>query len=502
MSERVKVTSKTPESKRDNSVSQTRKIDFSQSLRSPIDHILYLQRTIGNQAVQRLFKSGVIQAKLKIGQPNDIYEQEADRVADEVMRMPEPSVQRQPEEEEEDLIQTKPLAEQITPLIQKQMEEEETEEKVLQTKGRTGQTPEVTPELESHIHALRKGGQPLPKSVRAFFGSRIGHDFSRVRIHSSPEAVGMARALNAKAFTTGYDIVFGERQYNPRTTSGKKLLAHELTHVVQQAGNGIDRKLVIDKLKEKYPTGQSAPFVQREELKKEKAYSSVPFVKPMGSLLLSQKIPKPTVKRTDDIIFATVYFGKDSFLLLDDNFKVVQKLGEKLRYMTNPTVIIDAHASTDGKNKYNMELSKNRGFAVRSILSSKPKLFGTVKFSGEAYGETKTAVEEDNDESKRALNRRVEILITPSPVVKPKKLIRLPTSEELLRMINDPTCTPEQGDLAQILRDIAPPETVDRAGLENLAERIKRRIEFRVGDYIIKPDLKTILKGLRDLLDL
>lgn len=82
MSKTGKITTKTPESKRDNSVSQTRKTDFSQSLRSPVDHILHLQRTIGNQAVQRLFRSGVIQAKLKIGQPGDIYEQEADRVAE------------------------------------------------------------------------------------------------------------------------------------------------------------------------------------------------------------------------------------------------------------------------------------------------------------------------------------------------------------------------------------------------------------------------------------
>jgi hypothetical protein len=57
---------------------------------SPIEHVLFLQRTIGNQAVQRLIKSGTLQAKLRIGQPEDVYEQEADRVADAVMRMPEP----------------------------------------------------------------------------------------------------------------------------------------------------------------------------------------------------------------------------------------------------------------------------------------------------------------------------------------------------------------------------------------------------------------------------
>ncbi|KAF5424741.1 hypothetical protein C5S42_12470 [Candidatus Methanomarinus sp.] len=89
---------------------------------TPVDRILFLQRTAGNQAVSRLMKSGALQAKLKIGHPGDKYEQEADRVADAVMRMPEPGVKQQAEEEE--LIQPKPLAEQIRPLIQRQVEPE------------------------------------------------------------------------------------------------------------------------------------------------------------------------------------------------------------------------------------------------------------------------------------------------------------------------------------------------------------------------------------------
>ena len=84
---------------------------------------------MGNQSVQRLIKSGTMQTKLKIGQPNNNYEQKADRVADAVMRMPESGVQRQVEPEEE-LLQTKPLAEQITPLIKREVEPEEEEEEI------------------------------------------------------------------------------------------------------------------------------------------------------------------------------------------------------------------------------------------------------------------------------------------------------------------------------------------------------------------------------------
>ena len=96
MSERVRITAKKPETKRENLAPKAQKPKISQSISSPIDRILHLQRTIGNQAVQRLFKSGLIQAKLRIGQPHDIYEQEADKMAEAVMRMPEPQVQLTP----------------------------------------------------------------------------------------------------------------------------------------------------------------------------------------------------------------------------------------------------------------------------------------------------------------------------------------------------------------------------------------------------------------------
>jgi len=182
MAERVQLTAKTSEAKRENSASTTRKIESPQSMSSPADQVLHLQRTIGNQAVQRLIKSGALQAKLKIGQPGDRYEQEADRVADAVMRMPEPGVQREvePEEEEETLqskplasqitplvqvqrqeepeeeeetLQAKPLAEEITPLVQRQIEpeEEEEEEEEIQAKATSGNISEANPNLESDI---------------------------------------------------------------------------------------------------------------------------------------------------------------------------------------------------------------------------------------------------------------------------------------------------------------------------------------------------------------
>ena len=155
-------------------------------------------------------------------------------MADAVIRMPEPGVQRQvePEEEEEETLQTKPLVNQITPLVQVQRQEEE----MLQAMSREDATPEFTNDLESQINAIKGGGQPLAESERAYFDPRFGADFSQVRLHTDSQAAESARAVNARAFTVGQDVVFGAEQYVPGAIEGRRLMAHELTHVVQQNG--------------------------------------------------------------------------------------------------------------------------------------------------------------------------------------------------------------------------------------------------------------------------
>jgi hypothetical protein len=123
-------------------------------------------------------KSGALQAKLRIGQPGDVYEQEADRVAEQVMRMPEPQVS-----EVENPGRTKgiPVQRQCPRCTKKPGKEEEE----LHAKEAEGKTPEVTQGVENSISALR-GGQPLPESVRAFYEPRFGHDFSSEHIRVLP----------------------------------------------------------------------------------------------------------------------------------------------------------------------------------------------------------------------------------------------------------------------------------------------------------------------------
>ena len=226
------------------------------------DHpLVHLQQTIGNQAVGRL-----IQTQLKVGKPGDKYEQQADRVAETVMQMPDSRLQRQadeeeelrqqpaeekneenlqqlPEQEEPEKLQRQPEEENKEELHAqpaekeeelKQQPEEKEENETVVSKAIGGHTPIVTPKIQANIQNMRGGGKPLPSSARNFFEPRFGQDFSRVRVHQDTKAAEMARDVKAKAFTVGQDVVFGEGQYDTETSKGKKLLTHELTHVVQQ----------------------------------------------------------------------------------------------------------------------------------------------------------------------------------------------------------------------------------------------------------------------------
>ncbi|MBG1267342.1 eCIS core domain-containing protein [Nostoc sp. WHI] len=246
----------------------------------------------------------LIQPKLIIGKPSDRYEQEADKVADQVMSMPEPktfsgtalSIQRfnpkstqklqrqtevteeaqdeevvqtkslsiqqlnpqqdetlqrqaedtaQEDDEDEEIVQGKSLSSlsihQLNPqqdeTLQRQAEDtaqdDEDEEEVVQTK-RSSITPNVNPDLVTRLKASRGGGQPIGEQTRTFMESRFNYDFSQVRVHTDAEANQLAHELNAQAFTWKQDIYFGAGYYQPHKSTGKRLLAHELTHTIQQ----------------------------------------------------------------------------------------------------------------------------------------------------------------------------------------------------------------------------------------------------------------------------
>lgn len=159
-----------------------------------------LASLVGNRALGRL-----LQAKLTVGSPGDKYEREADRVADQVMRMP---------------ARDEPV---------------------------TGGTEAAAASRPGPVGAALGAGRPLAGSERAFFEPRFGTDFSGVRVHTGAHATELCRGLRASALTSGRDVAFADGQYAPRNTAGRRLLAHELTHVVQQEGTSkkIQRRLNV-----------------------------------------------------------------------------------------------------------------------------------------------------------------------------------------------------------------------------------------------------------------
>ena len=197
-----------------------------------------ISQIVGNQALKSLYESGGIQTKLEVGEADDKYEHEADAVADKVVRMPENSAQARGKKNKEFRADSM----KITPLVQRQVDEEtvneESEESsaenAVQAKLATGGSQDLNSEKQNKILALRGGGKPLSSDSQEFFSSRMGHDFSRVRVHTGSKANDAASAINARAFTLGNDIVFKSGEFSPNTNRGKHLLAHELTHTIQQ----------------------------------------------------------------------------------------------------------------------------------------------------------------------------------------------------------------------------------------------------------------------------
>ena len=205
-----------------------------------VHSILHLHRKISNEAVLRLLHAAAehldassensastglthysshiplqtnalrnIQSKMKVNNPRDQNEQEADRIADEVLR------QKVPEEKNERLeIQGRPSQQAVSG--ERELEED----------------------IENRLRRSKGGGSLIVDQIRAFFEPRLQSDFSNVRVHTNDEAVRMNQEMGARAFTHGPDIYFGVGQYNPQSTEGRRLLAHELTHVVQQSHAG------------------------------------------------------------------------------------------------------------------------------------------------------------------------------------------------------------------------------------------------------------------------
>jgi hypothetical protein len=216
--------------------------------------ILNLQRTMGNQALLRFLQSNgeerntilastvslqfghdfaripvnphkadALQTKLSVNKPGDEYEQEADRIAEQVMCMPDPELS---------------IAPAPAQLSRKCAACEEEEPRKLRARP-AGASVAGGSEVPSIVYeSLCSIGQALDPSTRAFMEPRFGQNFADVRVHTDPTAAESARAIGALAYASGNHIVFAPGQYDPGSDHGRQLLAHELAHIVQQDTRG------------------------------------------------------------------------------------------------------------------------------------------------------------------------------------------------------------------------------------------------------------------------
>ena len=383
----------------------------TRNLNSLRQHFSDLQRSIGNQAVLRMLSrpSPAIQTKLTINEPGDRYEQEADRVADQVMRMSEPAAAstlwltsvgeglRTPacggacggecaackdKKEEEGLLHSKPAnqasanlnvddlfqsagAEHRATLQRKcacggscsscksgGMKEDELPTGTIQRQAATGHENSSAPTSEVLPQKLG-AGRPLDSSTQSFMESRFDTDFSHVRIHDGSSAASAARSVNALAYTLGQDIVFASGHYAPDSVDGKKLLAHELAHVVQQnPGLGVSSPA----------SGGASVSIQRKE------GTQCPQM-PTRKGNQAPDFPCVTPLYAGSNELARFYFCLDSDQLFDpSSLSVLDSI--VARNPASTRYLVHGYASPEGNSAYNFRLACHRANAIALEVGS------------------------------------------------------------------------------------------------------------------------------------
>ena len=308
-------------------------------------------------------------------------------------------------------------------------------------------------EVPPIVHdVLRSSGQPLDASARAYMESRFGHDFSRVRVHTDVKAAESVRAVNALAYTVGRDVVFGAGRYAPAALEGQRLLAHELTHVVQQSGAGDLTPGAIE-------IGASGTVLEREaDATAERITSESPKVQvnpsaTAPSAMLQRACPTPPTglgatpgaepcDRTGEAAVAgsTLLFCQDSDELTPGQGSWLASLTADSKKATN--LEIHGNASPEGPAgdpDYNFRLACKRAAAIAANFRSAG---ATVSIKLITHGPTSAYGPAES-------NRNVVVVMTlagPTPTPTPTPPTPAPTPTPTPAAPSSaPTCTPGAG---------------------------------------------------------
>ncbi|MBK5212347.1 MAG: DUF4157 domain-containing protein [Flavobacteriaceae bacterium] len=396
------------------------------------------------------------QAKLSVGKAGDSFEKEADAVADKVVQraennsskaaetfFPTSPIQKKSEEENADEIQKKPLSDSIKPLVQLQTNEEEKvqgkceecekesvqakvseesgsinlqqkceaceqEEEKIQKKS-TGNEGSSFNTVEKTLKSTKGSGSVLPHNSKMQMERGFGADFSNVRIHNNSTSVQMNRLLGAQAFTNGNDIYFNSGKFNPSSKSGNHLLAHELTHVIQQ-NKGIRNN--IQRFCDNRP-------------------ATVPSTGMNGC---STETSRPTHQNTE------INYVVGKWAIDASGIAAISAIAAKWHAdARNDTVRIDGFASCDGEASTNWKLSCDRANAVENELKNpsdgSPGIPSTATFHKFAHGETEEFSSVDTTQNRKSLVT-LQPTATSMPTVMPTagatdfKINRIPKSSQ------------------------------------------------------------------------
>lgn len=358
-----------------------------------------------------------IQAKLTVGAVGDKYEQEADAVAANVVaQIHSPNTQKSEEvqrQEEDEELQMKPDLQkqedeeelQAKPDLQRQEDEEELQMKPtpqrVSTEGGT-----VTEDIESTIEQARGNGQTLTPKLQTQMGESMGADFSNVRIHTDSQADQLNRSIGARAFTTGKDLFFKKGEYQPENRKGQELIAHELTHVVQQGGAAIQAK-PASRTPKHHPNplaisqAKTPIVVQRKDaLIRDKAHTRVLSAEPTGT---EQQIDKLINKGTQGDLFT-----KGGIVDLDaDPTKHIKQGTQISWYRVNKPGFIYIRAtkvisleSSDVTNEFDTTNTETSDGTRKNLEGSNEALLGTSSGSLEKFSKTAKASNSEADTSK------------------------------------------------------------------------------------------------------
>jgi outer membrane protein OmpA-like peptidoglycan-associated protein len=373
-----------------------------------------------------------------VNAPGDRYEQEADRVAEQVMRMPDPAPRSEPapgsaaRPELPHNGSSRDLSRRdISPAPRRISMKEghalqracaqcagNEEEEVLQRKDTSGgessmQAPSIVDDV------VRSAGEPLGRDARSFMESRFGEDFGDVRVHTDARAAESAAAVRARAYTVGRSVVFGAGEYRPGNDEGRRLLAHELTHVVQQRGStaGALQRSVV-------PANQPEPPLPYGE---DPGYTPILDPTPVPATPhRPQPIPRPEhcpppegmpctpTGSSPGTIIDSVIFPQDVATLNNRQKSSIALTVASWRSSGAPGRLrVDGYASAEGECRYNWELSCRRAQAIVSELTS-PTAPGAT---GVSRGIIDMFAHGESDEAGPALapNRNGIISITTPP---------------------------------------------------------------------------------------